>query len=163
MHVTLPPNLAGLRGGLSDWPGGTRAAGRQRSRVPGQSAHRTGTSVRKGTCTVVLLAVRFSPQGGPLPLWQIIRRGPLRRSFSTVVPAPPMNDRQSTSLLLVGRFRISSAFFLPGTNARHANQVLNSFGLGYRLVGTPAFKERALVAAKSLYDFRYEVGGARRR
>eukprot|EP00752_Nemacystus_decipiens_P001630 g1585.t2 len=35
-------------------------------------------------------------------------------------------------------------------------QTLNSFGLGYRLVGTNSFKNRVLDGAESLYDFRYE-------
>ncbi|CAM9967440.1 unnamed protein product [Ectocarpus sp. 12 AP-2014] len=34
-------------------------------------------------------------------------------------------------------------------------QTLNSFGLGYRLVGKSSFKERTLAGAESLYDFRY--------
>lgn len=37
-------------------------------------------------------------------------------------------------------------------------QTLNSFGLGYRLVGTEAFKSRVLDGADSLYNFRYDVG-----
>lgn len=36
-------------------------------------------------------------------------------------------------------------------------QTLNSFGLGYRLVGTDAFKTRVLDGADSLYNFRYDV------
>ncbi|CAM9200961.1 unnamed protein product [Ectocarpus sp. 4 AP-2014] len=34
-------------------------------------------------------------------------------------------------------------------------QTLNSFGLGYRLVGTSSFKDRTLSGAQSLYDYRY--------
>lgn len=36
-------------------------------------------------------------------------------------------------------------------------QVLNSFGLGYRLVGGSTFKERVLTGAESLYANRYQV------
>lgn len=36
-------------------------------------------------------------------------------------------------------------------------QVLNSFGLGYRLVGTSSFKDRVLAGADSLYTQRYVV------
>lgn len=36
-------------------------------------------------------------------------------------------------------------------------QTLNSFGLGYRLVGTTSFKDRVLDGAESLYGFRYVV------
>ncbi|CAM9878385.1 unnamed protein product [Ectocarpus sp. 12 AP-2014] len=34
-------------------------------------------------------------------------------------------------------------------------QTLNSYGLGYRLVGTSSFKDRTLSGAQSLYDYRY--------
>lgn len=36
-------------------------------------------------------------------------------------------------------------------------QTLNSFGLGYRLVGTSSFKDTTLSGAQSLYDYRYVV------
>lgn len=47
-----------------------------------------------------------------------------------------------------------SFVFVLGTTRK---QTLNSFGLGYRLVGTDSFKDRVLTGAQSLYDFRYDV------
>ena len=46
-------------------------------------------------------------------------------------------------------------FLGPARNAR--TQVLNSFGLGYRLVGTDAFKDRVLTGADTLFGFRWQV------
>ena len=46
-------------------------------------------------------------------------------------------------------------FLGPARNAR--TQVLNSFGLGYRLVGTDTFKDRVLTGADTLFGFRWQV------
>ena len=55
--------------------------------------------------------------------------------------------------MLVGAF----TNFFPLTTRANRKQTLNSFGLGYKLVGDNSFKTRVLDGADSLYDFRYEV------
>lgn len=89
------------------------------------------------------VGVPLSPHG---------RKRSLQRHGNST-PAVPRAPITGETLLTLVSFRMCS-----GTN-EHATrqQVLNSFGLGYRLVGTEEFKQRTLIGAQTLYVNRYEV------